>query len=143
MITPTAVDWDADGDLDLVVGDEDGRVALIENTGKLDAHQIPLFKNPVYFQQQADTLKYGALATPFAYDWDHDGDEDILCGNTAGQIGWFENLGTNDNGDIMWSAPNHLKIKNQSHRNANDSEWPQFRIVAGQNGSIQGPCEAK
>ena len=143
MITPTAVDWDADGDLDLVVGDEDGRVALIENTGKLDADQTPLFKNPVYFQQQADTLKYGALATPFAYDWDHDGDEDILCGNTAGQIGWFENLGTNDDGDIMWSAPNHLKIKKQSPRHSNDNEWPQFRIVAGPNGSIQGPCEAK
>ena len=35
MITPTAVDWDADGDLDLIVGDEDGRVALVENTGRL------------------------------------------------------------------------------------------------------------
>ena len=28
MITPTAIDWDGDGDVDLVCGDEDGRVAL-------------------------------------------------------------------------------------------------------------------
>ena len=35
MITPTAIDWDSDGDLDLIVGDEDGRVAFVENTGKL------------------------------------------------------------------------------------------------------------
>ena len=27
MIVPVAIDWDGDGDIDLVVGDEDGRVA--------------------------------------------------------------------------------------------------------------------
>ncbi|MFO0921193.1 MAG: FG-GAP-like repeat-containing protein [Pirellulales bacterium] len=31
MIVPIAFDWDQDGDMDLVVGDEDGRVALVEN----------------------------------------------------------------------------------------------------------------
>ena len=92
MITPTAVDWDHDGDFDLIVGDEDGRVALVENTG-LWRDSAPVFHSPKYFQQEADTLKFGALATPFAYDWDRDGDEDILCGNTAGNIGLFENLG--------------------------------------------------
>ena len=82
------------------------------------------------------------LCTPFAYDWTTMVMK-ISVRNTAGQIGWFENLGTNDDGDIMWSAPNHLKIKKQSPRHSNDNEWPQFRIVAGPNGSIQGPCEAK
>ena len=92
MITPTAVDWDGDGDLDLIVGDEDGRVALVENTGKL-RDRAPVFAAPQYFQQTADTLKFGALATPFAYDWDNDGDEDILCGNTAGNIAFVRKSG--------------------------------------------------
>ena len=35
MILPSAVDWDGDGDIDLIVGDEDGRVALVEHTGKV------------------------------------------------------------------------------------------------------------
>ncbi|MEM9644726.1 MAG: exo-alpha-sialidase [Planctomycetota bacterium] len=135
MITPTAVDWDRDGDFDLVVGDEDGRVALIENTGRLDGAS-PVFRMPRYFQQEADELKFGALATPFTYDWDGDGDEDIICGNTAGSIGFFENMGIADNGLPKWNSPVLLRKKT-------DSGDVPFRVMAGANGSIQGPCEAK
>jgi len=138
MITPTAIDWDADGDIDLIVGDEDGRVALVENTGLLRGKQ-PLFKSPQYFQQEADTLKFGALATPFAYDWDSDGDQDILCGNTAGYIGLFENLGIAENGMPRWAAPELLNV--QVDRESGSVE--PFRVRAGSDGSIQGPCEAK
>ena len=138
MITPTAVDWDGDGDFDLIVGDEDGRVAFVENTGRLQNRE-PVFLAPQYFQQEADTLKFGALATPYAYDWDGDGDEDILCGNTAGYIGLFENLGTGDNGLPKWSAPSLLNV----HNEANDAKGQPFRVLAGPNGSIQGPAEAK
>ena len=129
MITPTAIDWDADGDFDLICGDEDGRVALVENTGALESG-IPVFTQPVYFQQEADTLKYGALATPFACDWDGDGDEDILCGNTAGYIGFFENLG--GGAKPKWAAPRNLTVDGKP-----------WRILAGPGGSIQGICEAK
>ena len=128
MITPTALDWDKDGDFDLIVGDEDGRVALVENVSPKGA-SLPVFKQPVYFQQEANELKFGALATPFAHDWDKDGDEDILCGNTAGNIALFTNL---DGKGTKWSAPELLKADNKV-----------FRIMAGANGSIQGPAEAK
>lgn len=128
MITPTAIDWDRDGDADLIVGDEDGRVALVENVSNKDDY-LPVFKQPTYFQQQADELKFGALATPFAHDWDKDGDEDILCGNTAGNIALFSNL---DGKGTRWSAPELLEV-----------DGSPFRIMAGPNGSIQGPAEAK
>lgn len=136
MITPTAIDWDGDGDSDLIVGDEDGRVALVEHTGEI-RDGAPLFAAPKYFQQTADTLKFGALATPFAYDWDQDGDEDILCGNTAGSIGLFENLGLAENGKPRWSAPKLLDVESAA------GDRKPFRVMAGPNGSIQGPCEAK
>jgi hypothetical protein len=129
MIVPSAIDWDGDDDLDLIVGDEDGRVALVENTGQL-ADRTPQFLPPRYFQQEADYVKFGALATPFGYDWDGDGDEDILCGNTAGYIGFIENLGGGEH--PKWAAPELLKAGGKT-----------FRVMAGPNGSIQGPCEEK
>lgn len=52
MITPVAIDWNKDGHLDLVVGDEDGRVALVENTGELTADRRPQFLAPVYFSRK-------------------------------------------------------------------------------------------
>jgi len=129
MIIPVAVDWDGDGDTDLVVGDEDGRVALLENTGEV-IDNMPVFLSPVYFKQQADLLKFGALATPVSVDWDSDGDEDLICGNTAGYIGFIENM---DGGDPpVWNTPVLLKANGKP-----------IRIMAGENGSIQGPAEKK
>lgn len=130
MITPVAVDWDRDGDLDLVVGDEDGRVALVENTGRVE-RGMPLFEQPYYFQQRAADLKFGALVTPVSCDWDGDGDEDLICGNTAGHLGFIENLGLSGTSP-RFAAPRLLEVDGRI-----------FRIQAGPNGSIQGPCEAK
>ncbi|MHC4434426.1 MAG: FG-GAP repeat domain-containing protein [Planctomycetota bacterium] len=119
MIVPVALDWDKDGDVDLVVGQEDGRVAFVENTGRL-VDGMPAFEAPEFFRQQADDVKFGALVTPYSFDWDNDGDEDLICGNTAGYIGFIEN------------EPVRLKADGKT-----------LRIMAGPNGSIQGPCEAK
>ncbi|MBM3859870.1 MAG: VCBS repeat-containing protein [Verrucomicrobia bacterium] len=132
MITPTAIDWDKDGDMDLIVGDEDGRVALIENNGKLARDRTPVFLPPRYFRQEADDLKCGALATPVGVDWDGDGDMDIISGNTAGYIEFFENLSGPGVEKPKWAAPKRLQ-----------ADGKVIRIMAGPNGSIQGPCEAK
>jgi len=104
-------------------------VAFLENVDS-KAGNIPKFKEPVFFKQHAHEVKFGALITPFSCDWDEDGDEDLICGNTAGYIGFIENL---DGGNPpRWAEPVYLK--------SNDRV---IRIEAGDNGSIQGPCEAK
>ncbi|NND06809.1 MAG: VCBS repeat-containing protein [Saprospiraceae bacterium] len=129
MIIPVSVDWDGDGDVDLVVGDEDGRVALVENTSEI-WDGMPVFKQPTYFEQKAENVKFGALVTPYAVDWDQDGDEDLICGNTAGYIGFIENLGGGSS--PVWAKPQRLT-------NNGDA----IRIMAGDQGSIQGPAEKK
>ncbi|WP_299468555.1 VCBS repeat-containing protein [uncultured Gimesia sp.] len=130
MIVPAAIDWDQDGDIDLVIGDEDGRVAFMENTGEL-LGKLPQFLPPRYFRQKAAGVKFGALATPYAFDWDGDGDEDLICGNTAGYIALIENLDGNPHSPKL-AAPRYLQAGGRP-----------IRIQAGPNGSIQGPCEAK
>ncbi|MSU50720.1 MAG: VCBS repeat-containing protein [Opitutus sp.] len=128
MITPTAVDFNGDGFLDIVCGDEDGRVAFIENTGKV-VDGTPQFLPPRYFRQFAADVKFGALATPYAVDWDGDGDEDLICGNSAGYVAFIENLGGTP---TRWAPPRYLSAGGKL-----------IREQAGPNGSIQGPAEAK
>lgn len=132
MIVPVAMDWDGDGDTDLIVGDEDGRVAWVEHTGQV-VDGMPLFAAPRYFQQRGGLLKFGALATPFAVDWDEDGDVDLLSGNTAGQVAYFENTsGPGLAGDVRWAPPVLMA-----------SAGLPIHLMAGPNGSIQGPAERK
>src|SRR5690625_7111505 len=100
----------------------------MRNTGRV-SDGMPEFELPVYFQQKADEVKIGALSTPYAYDWNGDGLEDLIVGNTAGYLMYVENLGGYP---PKWAAPDYL-----------DADGEVIRILAGENGSIQGPAEAK
>jgi hypothetical protein len=104
-------------------------VYLIRHTGKV-SDGVPVFEAPTPFQQQADDLKFGVLATPVSCDWNGDEREDLICGNAAGHIGFIENL---DGGDPpKWASPVLLEADGQV-----------IRIQAGEAGSIQGPAERK
>ena len=131
MVKPSAVDWDVDGRLDLLCGDEDGRVCWMRNAGRL-AKGMPVFESPQYFRQESDELCFGALVTPWATDWDGDGDEDLICGNSAGRIAFIENLSGRGVASPVWAEPSLLTAGGR-----------EIRIQAGENGSIQGPAEAK
>lgn len=129
MIVPVVSDFDGDGHPDLIVGDEDGRVAWVRHTGKVKKG-MPQFESPVYFTQQADPVKFGALSTPCAFDWDGDGKQDIIAGNSAGEIAFIRNLSGGEN--PVWDAPRLFTVNGRP-----------IRIQAGENGSIQGPAERK
>lgn len=113
MLKVTSLDWTKDGHVDLIVGQEDGRVALIENTGKVK-NGVPEFKKPYYFKQKADDVKVGVLATPVSYDWNGDGKEDLLVGDSSGRISFVENL--NGQNPPKWAAPIYLKAAGKEIR---------------------------
>ncbi len=119
-ILTTAIDWNKDGSIDIIAGDEGGRVALLKNSGKI-VDGVPQFLPPRNFQQQAKYIDFGALTTPRIFDWDGDGLDDIISGNGIGNIGFFKNLG----GAVpKWAGQKLLEIDGKTIRIIPDEARP-------------------
>ncbi|MCO6457769.1 MAG: VCBS repeat-containing protein [Pirellulaceae bacterium] len=89
-----AVDWDADGDLDLLLGDYyGGRLYLCENQGDARTPKFAGSNQPVQAAGQPLVVPQG-LAAPRIVDWDGDGRFDILCGGSHGGVYLYKNEGT-------------------------------------------------
>jgi len=89
---PALVDWDDDGDLDLLIGSFAGKVFLRANEG---TRAKPLFAGtPVGLTSGKKTLAVNGHANPVAADWDGDGIWDLVVGASDGGVVWFRNAGT-------------------------------------------------
>ncbi|MEZ5400755.1 MAG: VCBS repeat-containing protein [Bryobacteraceae bacterium] len=128
MIQPRVVRWHADGRPSLVVGEEDGTVSLFENLAPKGSE--PKLAAGRAFEQVDPYVKSGALSRPVAVDWNGDGKLDIISGNSAGYIQYFENTGTAER--PMFEDRGRLTAGGAA-----------IRKVAGPNGSVQGPAEEK
>ncbi len=94
---PAFIDIDNDGDLDLVFGEEYGRLALFTNTGTPSAQVYATY--PKNYPDEFSIAPFsgidaGSLATPVFIDIDNDGDKDLFIGNSIGNILYYKNTGT-------------------------------------------------
>ncbi len=91
---PWLIDFDADGDLDLLIGNIAGRVILIDNLGSKKAPKFA--RTRVRLQAGGKDIRVpGGDAGPTTVDWDGDGKWDLLVGAGDGSVWWYRNVGRN------------------------------------------------
>jgi hypothetical protein len=88
-----AADWDGDGLVDLIVGNIQGEVLFLKNTG---TKTEPKFADPVPLLADGKPIRVGGDAGPCVADWDQDGRPDLLVGDGAGKLWFFRNAGTKE-----------------------------------------------
>ncbi|MHB9071063.1 MAG: FG-GAP repeat domain-containing protein [Sedimentisphaerales bacterium] len=112
---PSVVDWDGDGDLDIILGGVDHTVWVVENIGS-NSHPIFRKPHPVLYDEKKSAMASvsvdNAAIIPQILDWDADGRPDLLVGTEQGYIHLFRNIG--NKGEWKFEKPVMLRYENGS-----------------------------
>lgn len=86
------VDWDDDGDLDLVGGGFGGELYLFVNEGTRRTPSYFPLPHRLSLEDGSAARVPGGHGSVVAADWDGDGLFDLVCGSASGAVVWFRNV---------------------------------------------------
>ena len=89
QIFPAFGDLDGDMDVDMIIGQDDGKINYFLNTA--GAGMPAIFATPIYSYMNIDV---GNAATPQLFDLNKDNKIDLVIGNKNGFLKYYENLGS-------------------------------------------------
>ena len=107
---PELGDIDGDGDLDLLVGGQQGHISFVENTGDRNNPKWEL-RDKTFFQ-----IDVGSNSVPRLRDIDNDGDPDLIVGNWVGTINLYLNHGSGSDPSFILESTRYsaAKVTNNS-----------------------------
>ena len=99
---PHTVDWDLDGDFDLLVGMFGGNISFFRNSGSPEEFEFTL---EGLLSADGDEIYLGGDTAPAFADLDNDGKRDLIAGCTWGEIWFYPNTGEDDDPEFGAGAP--------------------------------------
>jgi hypothetical protein len=149
---PCAVDFDADGDFDLLVGNIAGRVILIRNDGTAQRWAFGSERTAIEAGGRPIDVG-GGDAGPSVADWDGDGRFDLIVGSGDGSVWLFRNTGSAQQPvfargkELLESSDGDLKFgeepsRPQSRTKVHATDWDgdgRLDLLVGDFASVRGP----
>ncbi len=118
-ITVEAWDFDADGDLDLILGTRVSSVELFENIGTREA--------PIYAAKSKKLKTQGGKpikgSNAHRADWDGDGVLDLVLGAEYGGVHWYRNVGSTDK---PLYGDRQVIVEQPEFKQRTEAEGPEF-----------------
>ena len=111
---PHLVDWDKDGDLDLISGTSSGGVLLSVNNGSRSEPKFGNFKQlvvaPSHAPSDSDTTEMSQATRVWATDFNNDGLMDLLVGDSASNVSRVEGLSDEEYEKLKSEYEENMKV---------------------------------